>query len=85
MASSTTPDIIEQFRGGIIGAHTVGLSMQAQYGDQPLQDLINAGVTGSDFWDFFKEVADRDIDFIAQLSREGTLKSTAEAWKAKQH
>jgi hypothetical protein len=78
-------DVLEQFRGNVIGAMTVGMSMQAQYGDQPLQDLVDAGVTGSDFWDFFKEVADRNIDLIAQLSREGELKSTAEAWKAKQH
>jgi hypothetical protein len=83
MATSTNPDVLEQFRGDIIGAHTVGLSMQAQYGDQPLQDFVDAGVTGADFWDFFKEIANRDIGFIAQLSSEGNLKSIAEGWKAK--
>jgi hypothetical protein len=85
MPNSTESDLIQQFYGGIIGAMTVGMSIQAQYGDKPLQDLIDAGVTGEDFWNFFKEIAERDIDLIAKLSSEGALKSTAEDWKSRQH
>ncbi len=64
-------DEIAEFSDGIIGAVTVGLALQQEFGFEIISELLAINMKGEVFWEYFKSV-DRDFNKVQAGLQDGS-------------